>query len=339
MQASQTCAMMMQEYLSTQRRLEPATRALSRRAFSYLAEAVGAVRVGDFGLAQAQRFQTWLIDRGLSPASANVYCKTVRPVFRWAMRLGVLESDPFAALPPFRIPKGKIRIYEADEVQALLHGCPDRLWRLRIMLAVTAGLRRGEVLNLTAADCDFAAGLLWVQPKKDSAHTWAWSVKDKDRRIVPMTDETAGLLQRQLLDLPTGQPYLCLTPRRYRRLIGLKRAGILADRLRACPDENFTKPFERIGRRAGVQVGTFHDLRRTCLTVWLENGLQPHEVMQLAGHAEIDTTMRYYVATRRTLMDKARRASQGQTCPAKDPTIGSPGHEGIGATGLEPATS
>ncbi|MBW8015076.1 MAG: tyrosine-type recombinase/integrase [Planctomycetes bacterium] len=60
---------------------------------------------------------------------------------------------------------------------------------------------------------------------------------------------------------------------------------------------------------AKVEHGTFHDLRRTCITEWLENGLQPHEVKELAGHSDIQTTMNYYTATRKNLLDKARRAS------------------------------
>jgi len=171
------------------------------------------------------------------------------------------------------------------------------------------------VLNLTVDDVDFDHGVIHVQPKKDTAYTWAWNVKDKERRMVPLVESLSDLLIRMLEALPAGQPYLTLTPQRYRRLRMLKEAGTLSDRLRVCPDENFTKPFERIVSRAGVKSGTFHDLRRTCITEWLESGLRPHEVMTLAGHSNIDTTMKYYVATRRELLDKARRASQSTLGP------------------------
>ena len=35
----------------------------------------------------------------------------------------------------------------------------------------------------------------------------------------------------------------------------------------------------------------------------------PHEVKELAGHADINTTMNYYVGIRESLIDKARGAS------------------------------
>jgi hypothetical protein len=35
----------------------------------------------------------------------------------------------------------------------------------------------------------------------------------------------------------------------------------------------------------------------------------PHEVKELAGHADINTTMNYYVGIRESLIDRARSAS------------------------------
>jgi hypothetical protein len=35
----------------------------------------------------------------------------------------------------------------------------------------------------------------------------------------------------------------------------------------------------------------------------------PHEIKEIAGHADINTTMNYYVGIRESLIDKARGAS------------------------------
>ena len=43
--------------------------------------------------------------------------------------------------------------------------------------------------------------------------------------------------------------------------------------------------------------------------LWFDQGLLPYEVQKLAGHARIDTTMRYYVAVKDTIVDCARAAS------------------------------
>ncbi len=54
----------------------------------------------------------------------------------------------------------------------------------------------------------------------------------------------------------------------------------------------------------------FHDLRRTCLSNWIIRGLSLHEVKELAGHAGIETTDRFYLAVRKDVVDRARAASE-----------------------------
>ena len=60
---------------------------------------------------------------------------------------------------------------------------------------------------------------------------------------------------------------------------------------------------------ANIEQGEFHDLRRTCLTMWLANGLSEYDVMNLAGHATFETTRRFYLAVREDLLQRARTAS------------------------------
>ena len=61
--------------------------------------------------------------------------------------------------------------------------------------------------------------------------------------------------------------------------------------------------------RAGIEQGTFHDLRRTCITNWFAYGLSEFEVMTMAGHASFETTRKFYLAIRSDLLDRAREAS------------------------------
>ena len=53
---------------------------------------------------------------------------------------------------------------------------------------------------------------------------------------------------------------------------------------------------------------TFHDIRRTAITNWFYAGLEINEVMRLAGHSKIETTVDYYLAVKDDLMNKARKA-------------------------------
>lgn len=52
----------------------------------------------------------------------------------------------------------------------------------------------------------------------------------------------------------------------------------------------------------------FH-LKKIRLTQWLSNGLGEYDVMNLAGHAEFETTRKFYLAVREDLLKRARLAS------------------------------
>ena len=61
--------------------------------------------------------------------------------------------------------------------------------------------------------------------------------------------------------------------------------------------------------RAGIDEGMFHDLRRTCITNWFANGLSEFDVMTMAGHSSFSTTHKFYLAVRKDLICRARKAS------------------------------
>ena len=89
--------------------------------------------------------------------------------------------------------------------------------------------------------------------------------------------------------------------------------------------------------------------------------MMPHEVQRLAGHASIETTMKYYVGIRKSMITRARAASTKAlgsnsvanllqvvpNCPDYHKKVTSRDVQTpdvtelttIGATGLEPATS
>ncbi len=74
----------------------------------------------------------------------------------------------------------------------------------------------------------------------------------------------------------------------------MRSKGILTYENRRLPENEYYKEFLQIVEAAGVSRGTIHDLRRSAITAWAENkNLQPHEVMKLAGHSSLQTTLKY----------------------------------------------
>ncbi len=57
---------------------------------------------------------------------------------------------------------------------------------------------------------------------------------------------------------------------------------------------NATRSFKRLLARAGLRSMRFHDLRHSCATLLLVQGVSPRVVMEILGHSQINVTMITY---------------------------------------------
>lgn len=251
------------------------------------------------------------IKSGRSATTVNIQMRCLKRLFKWMVESEVLAVSPFAKVKALKETRRGHTPYTETELAQLIAACPDQRWRLIVALAVTTGMRRGEILNLTIGEIDYLAGAITIAPKSQSAATWQWSIKDRDSRQVPINGALEGILLRRQAELPDGQPYVCLTPQRYQHLLSVQQTlGQLPYDQRKCPECNFVRSFKAICRRAGVPYRMFHATRGTGLTVMAEKGLQPHDIAKIAGHSDIRTTYQYYVRCRQSeLLEKARSKS------------------------------
>ena len=172
-------------------------------------------------------------------------------------------------------------------------------------------MRRGELLNCTWRNVDFEGLMITVCPKENTAETWEWRVKDADHRTLPLTEEIVQMLVDHQAQQREGYPYVFVPTGRYdyiQNVLRPKGKWALTDtRLKVV--NNFRREFNAILRKAGVKKGTFHDFRRTAISMWFTNGMSEHDVMVLAGHASFATTREFYLAVADDLVDRARVAT------------------------------
>ncbi|RKY05468.1 MAG: hypothetical protein DRP56_08915 [Planctomycetota bacterium] len=255
------------------------------------------------------------LDGGNRPATVSKKIGNMKRLFQLAVERGQLETNPFRFVRKPKTPQGEIHTYTDEECRRLVReaqaaqiGAPFR-WDILILTALCTGMRRGELLNTTWQDIDFAGQKIDVSPKDDTEHTWKWDIKDTDRRSVPLTDEVVKLLAELQAEQPEGSTYVFVPSQRYDRIQQARQAGKWTVRQGKCPVGNFRRQFLLILSHAGIKRGTFHDFRRTCITNWFAYGLSEFEVMVMAGHASFETTRRFYMAIRNDLLDRARQAS------------------------------
>ena len=264
-----------------------------------------------------ERFIQACLDNGNCSGTVGKKVRHLKRLFQLATDRGQLEENPLKRISPPKSPARKVRVYSDDECQRLISAAGNYQretglqWELLTLVALTTAMRKGELLNTTWRDIDFARQVIDIEPKKSTDRTWEWHIKDTDRRSLPLTEEIVQLLVKHQEKQPEGYPYVFVPPQRYDR-IQLRRSQDNWSVEDGCsPVNNFSRQFDDILLRAGIEIehGEFHDFRRTCLTNWLASGMSEYEVMKLAGHASFDTTRRFYLAVRGDILDRARQAS------------------------------
>ncbi len=170
------------------------------------------------------------------------------------------------------------------------------------------GLRQGELLGLKWEDVDLPSGVLRV--RRTLSFTKDGPIFNppktaKGRRTVALTDGAANALEahmrRQLSEAEVlGDGY---------EDRGLIFPGEKGQPLRAYSMTGGS--FARLLKRAGLPGKTrFHDLRHTCATLLLCEGVHPKLVQELLGHATISITLDTYSHVLPTLGDRAARAME-----------------------------
>jgi integrase len=287
------------------------------RAMKDFTACIGDIDVQEVRYEHGERFVQYCFDREIAAATVRKKVKHLKRVFQLGEDRGQLDWHPLRKLKPPKAPRRKIRVYTDQECHGLCRfarqyeekGSPIK-WELLIRMCLGTGMRRGELLNTTWRDVDFARMTVDVSPKKDGTDTWEWHIKDTERRTLPLTAELVKLLVEHQMSQPEGCPYIFVPMARYERIQEYRRAGQWTVEKGRSPVSKFCHHFNKIREPEDIHPGTFHDLRRTCLSNWIVQGLSLHEVKELAGHASIETTERFYLAVRKDVLDRARAASE-----------------------------
>ena len=168
----------------------------------------------------------------------------------------------------------------AEEIQQLLSACPSLRWQALIGLALTTGMRLGEMLALCWDEVDLKACTIAVR------NTAEHSTKSRRNRVLVLLPSVRNLLLR--LD------------RRGQMVFHTKEG----DRWR----NNVQRDFRHIVERSGIKRCTLHDLRRTFVSHLAMAGVNEAVVQKLAGHSSISTTLNYYTR----ILPEAMRSAQAQ---------------------------
>lgn len=228
----------------------------------------------------------------LAPRTVGHVHRVLHRALRDALRWGLVPRNVCDVVGPPRVARKEIQALGPDGARQLLKAAEGDPLEALYVLAVTAGLRQGELLGLRWADIDLDVGRLQVrrtiQRVRAEGFQEAEPKSERSRRSIALTPLAIDALRRH-------------------------RVAQLHERLQAGPlwQENgfvfsngYGRPIEAgnllrrsywpLLARAGLPRMRFHDLRHTAATLLLAAGTHPKVVQEMLGHSSIALTLDTY---------------------------------------------
>jgi integrase len=237
------------------------------------------------------------LDSGLSGRTVGYIHVTLYSALKAAVLDGLIPRNPASAVKPPRMDKQEMTPLSPAQARVLLVTARemDDRWSALYVLAVTTGLRQGELLGLRWEEVDLASATLRVrhtlQPPGFPKGTPARLTPPKTRRSLrgvhlPHSAVAALLRHRKLQDAERATSNGSW---RDRSLVFPNTLGTPMDYTNLMP-----RHFKPLLRRAGLPNIRFHDLRHTCATLLFTRGVHPKIVSEMLGHSSVSITLDIY---------------------------------------------
>jgi integrase len=275
----------------------------------HISPALGRVKLKNLTPAHVRGFYGEKARSGLAAATVKKMHVVLRKALSQAVSDGLIPRNAADGVKPPRVsaPGEEIKPLDSEECAAFLEAsCGERLEALYV-LAVHCGLREGELLALRWEDVDLEAAkpALLVRrtlTRGEDGRGWVVgaSTKSGKGRRVRLTRRAVAALK---------------THRKRQLEERMQLAGLWQDQGLVFPNETGSlfnpsnlrnRSFKRIKARSGVREDLrFHDLRHTCATLLLGEGVNAKVVSEMLGHASITITLNTYSHVLPDMQDSA----------------------------------
>ena len=253
----------------------------------YIVPAIGRIKLGKLTPAHVQHLYREMQDRGLSPRTVQYTHAVLRRALKQAKRWGMVDRNVAEDVDPPRLKRGEIKPLDREQTRTLLQAAEgDRLHALYVV-AVTAGLRPGEMLALRWGDVDLEGGALRINRALSGSEFTATKTSRSRRKVELSNTARAALRAHRKRQLEEQ----------------MKKAGLWKDHGLVFPStvgtplshRNVVRSFKALLTRASLPADTrLYDLRHTCATLLLNSNVHPKYVQELLGHASIAQTLDTY---------------------------------------------
>ena len=233
----------------------------------------------------------------VSPSSVIHYHANIHKALKYAVKIDLIDVNPADKVERPKKDRYVGSFYDADEVNALFEAAKGSKLELPILFGAFYGLRRSEAIGLKWDAIDFDQNTITIR------HTVTSCDLDGKRVLVASDTTKTKSSMRTLPLVPFMRERLLALKeeqKENRRLCGRSYIKDYLDYV--CVNEigDLIKPhyvttaFPDLLKANGMRHIRYHDLRHSCASLLLANGVPMKQIQEWLGHSDFSTTANIY---------------------------------------------
>jgi integrase len=302
---------------SIQTSLRPATwRRYEQLGRVHILPVLGRVRLVKLTPQHVGMLHERMLSEGISPTTVHHAHMLLHRALQDAMRWGALSRNVVGLVHPPRMVETELSTLNPTQVRALCAAAVGDRFEALFVVAVTTGLRQGELLALRWRDVNLETATLQVTR----------TLTRDGQGLVVTAPKTARSRRQVVLSPPSVE---ALIRHRFQQAAERERMGdIWVDQDLVFPnvlggpmqrDHLVRRHFVPLLRRAGLPTLRFHDLRHTAATLLLGGGVHPKIAAEMLGHTTVAITLNRYSHVTETMQREAAQVMGAIISPTGDP--------------------
>ncbi len=251
---------------------------------------IGHLSLAKLSPQHVQRLYAGRLEQGLSPTTVRHLHTTLHTALSQAAKWGIVARNVISLVSPPRSTHREMAVLSPEETRALLGTAAGDGLEALFVLALSTGMRQGELLGLRWKGVDLEAGRLHVttslQWTRDGP-VFAEPKTARSRRQITLTQAAVDALRHHRVEQAQERLQLGASWED-NDLVFSNYIG------RPVSPWILIRHFHELLAKADLPKIRFHDLRHTAATLLLGQGVHPKIVSEMLGHSNIATTLDLY---------------------------------------------